>query len=94
MKRLVMHSVLSTLFIIAAGSAAHACLGELQFQGYARNVEGCKFQVYFRMARPNQVCPIILEDIKEKITGYCGVKEGDEVSGVIVRHEDGSYSID
>lgn len=98
MKRFVMHSilstVLSTVFFIAASSAAQACIGELQFQGIARNVEGCKFQVEFTSVRPNQVCPIIQEDIKEKITGFCDVKEGDQVSGVIVRHEDGSFSID
>ena len=94
MKRFIMHSVLSTVLLIAASSAAHACLGELQFQGIARNVEGCKFEVEFTFVRPNQVCPIIQEDIKQKITGYCDVKEGAPVSGVIVRHEDGSFSID
>ena len=89
--RLVVSSFVLALMKV---SMVQACVGEMQFIGYARNVHGCQFDIQFTLVKPNQVCPLIDDQIDQRVNGGCDTNEGDEVSGVIVKHGDGSFSID
>lgn len=80
----------------AAMSSAYACSApEAQFIGIVKNATAeCTYEIEFTMYNPSMVCPL---SIDEALTVYtdksCTLKNGDQVSGVLVV-KDGNLEIE
>jgi hypothetical protein len=78
------------LIVIAtlAPVLSNACSAEIQVIGKAKNVQGCRFEIEYTMYSPSLVYALNEDQAEDSfaksITGDCSVKEGDDVSGVLM----------
>jgi hypothetical protein len=94
-------------FSLVSGFSAHACLGEAQVIAKVASVQtfedyGTCF-VALKEARhfaENGTCPLYLEEINasgiqfQMVNEQCPLKAGDELSGVVVRTQDGTLILE
>lgn len=87
-----------TRFLVAAvlfasvGSAMACDQQEAQFIGLVKNYSAanCSFEIEYSMFNPSYVCPLVPGEVSSlKFTdAACGLKNGDQVSGVLVKKDD------
>ena len=88
MKNLIMTvSLVATAFITTSG---YACQEEAQFMGTIKNKSAdCSFEINFELFNSSIVCPLDIEDADSIRfeNKDCSFKNGDSVSGVLVKKD-------